>query len=70
MEAQELKNLIFASIISAENDSLTEEVKQEIISRFNEERGKNKEWKEYNWEYILEPLEDEEKVKSIAEKIR
>ena len=70
MEVQELKNFLFVSLISAENDSLTEEVKQAIISRFNEERDKNKEWNEYNWEYILEPLGDEEEVKSIAEKIR
>lgn len=70
METQEFKTFLFASLISAENDSLTEEVKQDIISRFDEEKGKNNEWKEYNWEYILAPLGGEEEVKSIAEKIR
>lgn len=49
-EAEELKNFLFVSLISVENDMLTEEVKQEILSRYSEDK--------YNWEYILEPIED------------
>ena len=39
---------MFASIISADNEAYTEDVKQEIISRYNKDNP--------NWEYILEPL--------------
>lgn len=53
MGEQELKNLIYVSIISADNDEygLTEEDKQEIIRRRDED--------ETRWDYILEPIQDE-----------
>ena len=35
MSEESLKYFVFASIISADNDEFTEEVKQEIISRYN-----------------------------------
>lgn len=52
MTSSELKNFVFVSIISADNDEFSEAVKQEILTRYNE----NKE----NWEYILQPIEDKE----------
>lgn len=51
MTTGQLKNLIFVSIISADNYEYPEEVKQEILRRHKEQRG--------NWEYILEPLGEE-----------
>lgn len=45
---QMLKNLVFVSLISADNDEYPEEVKQEIIKRRKE--------RPEVWEYILEPL--------------
>ena len=52
---QMLKNLVFVSLISADNDEYPEEVKQEIIKRREERPGV--------WEYILEPLgEDADKL--------
>lgn len=42
-----LKNLLYVSIISADNDELSEDVKQEIITRFKESK---------DWKYILEPM--------------
>ena len=53
MGEQELKNLIYVSIISADNDEygLTEDDKQEIIRRYKEDETK--------WGYILEPIQDE-----------
>lgn len=61
MDKEELKNLIFVSIISADNDEygLTEEQKQEIIHRHNED--------ETRWDYILEPIEDESLRHTIIE---
>ena len=50
----ELKNFIYVSIISADNDEfgLSEEDKQEIISRHK--LGSS-------WEYTLEPIKDKKK---------
>lgn len=44
----ELQCLLFACIISADNDEFEEPIKQEIISRRKE--------KPEDWEYIFEPL--------------
>lgn len=43
-----LKNLAFVEIISADNDRYTEEVKQEVLTRYKETPE--------DWEYILEPI--------------
>ena len=52
-----IKNLIYVSIISADNDNYTEDVKQEIIRRYKIDHN--------NWSYILEPL-GEDKYKYIG----
>lgn len=54
MSNKELKIFLFTSIISADNDELSEEVKQEILSRSEDLNFENA-----NWKYILEPIEDE-----------
>ena len=56
----ELRNLVFASIISADNDEfgLSEDDKQEIIQRHK--LGTN-------WEYVLEPIGDTRKRKMLVE---
>ena len=50
--ANQLKNLIYVSISSADNDEfgLTEDDKQEIIHRRKSNPGE--------WEYIFEPIKD------------
>lgn len=65
-----LKYLAFASIISAENESLTEEVKQDIISRYDECKRDNGDWNNYDWEYILDPMGDKEKIQRFVEIMR
>lgn len=47
-KGQSLKYFILGSIISADNDKYTEDVKQEIIQRMKKDPE--------NWSYILEPL--------------
>jgi len=42
-----LKNLVFVSIISADNFNYSEDVKQQILNRYK---------KSNDWNYILEPL--------------
>lgn len=44
--------ILFASLISADNESLTEETKQEMIRRYEEVR---KSEKDIDWDYLLEP---------------
>ena len=54
MSNKELKIFLFTSIISADNDELSEEVKQEILHRSGDLNFDTADWK-----YILEPIEDE-----------
>ena len=57
-ELNDIQSLVFVSIISADNDEfgLTEDQKQEIISREQESD---------NWEYILECMPKEYKDKLV-----
>ena len=66
MTSNGFKYFAFASIISAENDSLTEDVKQDIMSRYGKQRSENKAWNDYDWEYILEPMGDKEKIQRLV----
>jgi len=70
MTSNGFKYFAFASIISAENDSLTEDVKQDIMSRYSKQRSENKAWNDYDWEYILEPMEDKEKTQRLVKIMR
>lgn len=56
----ELKNLVFVSVISADNDEfgLSEEDKQEIMRRSKLDLG---------WDYVFEPIEDEKKRRMLIE---
>lgn len=54
---EQMKCLIYVSIISADNDKYPEEVKQRIISRYHEVGSKD-------WHYVLEPL-GEDKYKYL-----
>lgn len=53
-DEEELMCILFASLISADNESLTEETKQEMIRRYEEAR---KSGEEIDWAYLLEPSE-------------
>ena len=54
----EFKNFLYVSIISADNDEfgLSEDDKQEIMRRYKESK---------NWEYILEPIEDDKQRETL-----
>ena len=60
LATEELRNYIYASIISADNDefNLSEDDKQEIIQR--RRMGST-------WEYILEPIKDEKQRKMLID---
>lgn len=57
---KQLKNLVYVSIISADNDEfgLSEDDKQEIMKRYKESD---------NWGYILEPIKNEEQRKLLID---
>lgn len=59
-ELEELRNYVYASIISADNDefNLSEDDKQEIIERHK--LGST-------WEYTLEPIKDEKQRKLLID---
>ena len=57
-----MKRLIYASIISADNDKYTEEQKQEVISRYDKDKGLNQDWK-----YVLEPVDSTGKLAELFE---
>lgn len=59
-ELEELRNYVYVSIISADNDEfgLSEEDKQEIIQR--RKLGST-------WEYTLEPIKDEKARKRLID---
>lgn len=52
----QLQNFIFVSVISADNEKIPEEEKQEILTRFSDQQSKQVPM--YDWEYILEPISD------------
>lgn len=62
MENDSLKYFVFASIISADNDEFTEEVKQEIIRRYNPDEK----WEDHDWRHILEPIKDSDKIDKLV----
>lgn len=59
-QVNQLKNLVYVSIISADNDEfgLSEDDKQEVMKRYKESD---------NWEYILEPIKNEEQRKLLID---
>lgn len=61
-EMSSVQCLIFASIISADNDKYTEEQKQEVISRYDKSKGLNQDWK-----YVLEPVDSTGKLAKLFE---
>jgi hypothetical protein len=62
MDNNSLKYFVFTSIISADNDEFTEEVKQEIISRYNPDEK----WEDHDWRHILEPIKDNDKIDKLV----
>lgn len=62
MSEESLKYFVFASIISADNDEFTEEVKQEIISRYNPDEK----WEDHDWRHVLEPIGDNDKIDKLV----
>lgn len=52
MELEELKNYLYVSIISADNEEFTEDQKQEVIRRYKLTKD------DPDWQFILEPVDE------------
>lgn len=52
-----LRILAFTNLISADNDTLNEETKQEIIRRYDDRKKTGGQYDD--WEVILEPIKDD-----------
>jgi hypothetical protein len=63
MEGEELRSFLLASIISAENDRYTEDVKQEVIRRYDIERNNDHK----DWQFILEPIGADNRLLELFE---
>lgn len=53
LNTSQLRNFLYVSIISADNDDLTEEEKQAIMKRTDPKNLDNT-----DWSYALEPIKD------------
>lgn len=53
LNTSQLRNFFYVSIISADNDDLTEEEKQAVINRTPKDIGTA------DWVYVLEPIKDD-----------
>lgn len=58
MHLEGIKSLVLGSIISADNDTYTEDQKQEVIRRFELEKDQE----QPDWEFILEPVDNTGKL--------
>lgn len=63
MSLEEVKMLVYVSIISADNIDYTEEQKQDVISRFD----RNSDINSQDWEYILEPIKTDRYYEKFLE---
>ena len=52
MELEKLKNFMFVSIISEDNEVFTEEQKQDVLRRYELTKD------DPDWQFILEPVDE------------
>lgn len=58
-EQNNIRALIYGTLISADNLDYTEEQKQESMRRYGLATAGEKDWDNLDWEYILEPFESQ-----------
>lgn len=63
----DIKALIYGTLISADNDEYTEEQKQESIRRYDLCTSGEDDWDKIDWEFILEPFEDKNSKNKLAD---
>ena len=65
LTSDNLKYLVYTSIISADNDEYTEDQKQEVIARYNADE---EDFDYKNWKFILEPVDKEHRLADLMTK--
>ena len=63
----DIKWLVYGSLISADNDNYTEEQKQESIHRYELSKSAVKEGEDLDWNFILEPFEDTDSINKLVD---
>ena len=63
----DIKWLVYGSLISADNDNYTEEQKQESIRRYELSKSAVKEGEDLDWNFILEPFEDTDSKNKLVD---
>lgn len=53
LRMDEVRHIVFATLISVDYEGISEDEKQEIIDRYQEENTES-----FNWKYVLEPIKD------------
>lgn len=66
----DIRALIYGTLISADNDNYTEEQKQESIRRYELSKSAVKEGEDLDWNFILEPFEDPNNKNKISDLFR
>jgi len=60
-----VKYLVYTSIISADNDKYTEDQKQEVIARY---KADEEDFDHKNWNFILAPVDTTGKLAELLNK--
>jgi hypothetical protein len=66
-EQNNIRALIYGTLISADNDEYTEEQKQESMRRYGLATAGEKDWDNLDWDYILEPFESPNSKNKLAD---
>lgn len=62
-EVNDIKALVYASLISADNDKYTEDVKQESMYRYRLEKDRE----DIDWAFVLEPFGADNRLLELFE---
>lgn len=66
----DIRALIYGSLISADNPDYTEEQKQESMRRYELCTSDESDWDKVDWEFILEPFEKPDSKNKLIDLFR
>lgn len=69
-EQNDIRALVYGTLISADNPNYTEEQKQESMRRYGLATAGEKDWNKLDWEFILEPFETPDSKNKLIDLFR
>lgn len=63
----DIRALVYGTLISADNTEYTEEQKQESMRRYDLAAAGEKNWDKLDWEFILEPFESPDSKNKLVD---